>query len=281
MLYSIIKAIIKVGFYFFHGKIDINNQQLLKTKGPLLLTVNHPNALIDAIVIGLLFKQPIHFLTRGDAFNKPWKRTILTALNMIPIYRLRDGIENLHLNEYAFTKSKEILQNNGVVLIFIEGICKHTHELQPFKKGAARIALSCWKENVPVQIMPITIFYSSLHQSINTIQVQLAPPLVQHEFGFVKEEAKNYLLFNTKLQGQMKMMLANSIAQKIVFPKTNLLLSFFNCVCWPIETPLKKWVAIQTNGTVFYHSILFGVLLIVVPIYLLLLIIIFAKIISF
>jgi len=278
LFYSIIKAIIKVGFYFFCRTININKPQFLNTKGPLLLTVNHPNALIDAIVIGLLFKQPIHFLARGDAFNKPWKRTILNALNMIPIYRLRDGIENLHLNEYAFNKSKEILQNNGIVLIFIEGICKHTHELQPFKKGAARIALSCWKENIPVQIMPITIFYSSLHQSINTIQVQLAPPLVQHEFGFVQEEAKNYLLFNTKLQGQMKMMLVNSIAQKIVFPKNNLLLSFFNCVCWPIVTPLKKWVGIQTKGTVFYHSILFGLLLIIVPIYLLLLIIIFANI---
>jgi 1-acyl-sn-glycerol-3-phosphate acyltransferase len=278
LLYSIIKAIIKVGFYFFCRTININKPQLLNTKGPILLTVNHPNALIDAIVIGLLFKHPIHFLARGDAFNKPWKRTVLTALNMIPIYRLRDGVENLHLNEFAFNKSKEVLQNNGIVLIFIEGICKHTHELQPFKKGAARIALSCWKENIPVQIMPITICYSSLLQSVHTIQVQLASPFAQHEFGFVQEEAKNYLLFNTKLQTQMKTMLANSIAQKIVFAKTNLLLSFFNCVCWPIVTPLKNWVAIQTKNTVFYHSILFGILLIVVPIYWVVLIIIFANI---
>lgn len=275
MLYSIFKTIITIGFYFFCRKIDIKNKQLLNFNGPLLLTVNHPNALIDAIVIGLLFKKPIHFLTRGDAFNTSWKRKLLSALNMIPIYRLRDGKEYLHLNEYAFHKSKTVLQNNGIVLIFIEGICKHTHELQPFKKGAARIALNCWKEHIPVQIMPITICYNSLQQSIQTIQVNLAPPIAKHNFGLANDDAKNYLLFNTKLQTQMKMMLASSTEQTIQPQKNNLILLFLNIVCWPIVALVKKYVAIQTQGTVFYHSILFAVLLIVVPIYFLLLAIIF------
>lgn len=270
MLYSLIKLIIKIGFYFFCQKIDIKNQQLLSSKGPLLLAVNHPNALIDAIVIGLLFKRPIHFLARGDAFNKPWKRTILNALNMIPIYRLRDGIENLHLNQFAFERSVAVLKNGGIVLIFIEGICKHTHALQPFKKGAARIAFNCWKENIPVTIMPIVVYYSSLQKFINRIEAKIEQPIQQHEFDFVQEEAKNYLLFNTTLYQKM-----NSMLQAIeTTGKENSQIHFsflmLKIICLPVIIPIKKMVQLQTSGTVFYHSVLFAALLVIIPMYLLL-----------
>lgn len=271
LLYAIIKLFLRTGFYFFYGKLKVHQRELLKTQGPLLLTVNHPNALIDAIVIGVLFDKPIHFLTRGDAFNKSWKRKLLLRLNMIPIYRLRDGIENLHLNQFAFDKSLAVLKNNGIVLIFIEGICKHTHELQPFKKGAARIAFNCWKENIPVAIMPIVVYYSSLQKFIHRIEVKIEQPIQQHGFDFVQEEAKNYLLFNTTLQQKMNSMLQAIETNKNSNTTTNFLFVIFKMLCWPVIIPIKKIVQLQTKGTVFYHSILFAVVLVVVPIYLLLL----------
>ncbi|OYY16384.1 MAG: glycerol acyltransferase, partial [Sphingobacteriia bacterium 35-40-8] len=123
-------------------------------KGPVLICANHPNSFLDAIIVAALFKEPIHFLARGDAFNKPWHASLLKLLHMFPVYRLSEGKENLGLNETAFENSRKILRKNGIVLIFIEGICLNKNNLQPFKKGAARIAFSSWKEGIPLRILP-------------------------------------------------------------------------------------------------------------------------------
>lgn len=271
MLYQLIKSFIRLAFFFFYKKIHVKNKALLQTKGPLLLTVNHPNALLDALVIGLLFKQPIHFLTRGDAFNKPWKRKLLSRLNMIPIYRLRDGIENLYLNEYAFTKSKEVLQNNGIVLIFIEGICKHTHELQPFKKGAARIAFSCWRSNIPLQVMPVTIRYHSLFEYAKQIDVQLHAAFTKEQLSKPIDEAKNYLYFNEVLFNQLTHQLNTSVITTSHKTGLSQMIKILGKLLhYPIYFPIQKWVSKKTKGTVFYDSILFATLMLVYPLYLLL-----------
>ncbi len=272
LLYRIVQPIIQLAFFFFYRSIWVNNKELFKSKGPLLLTVNHPNALIDAIVLAVYFKQPIHFLTRGDAFNTPLKRWCLSKLNMIPIYRLRDGIENLHLNGYAFNKSKEVLKNKGIVLIFIEGICKHTHQLQPFKKGAARIALNCWNENIPVKIMPITIQYSSLLEPIKQIHICLNKIVTKEELTQTNDDAKNYVFFNTILGQQMNSMLMQKKEQSKKNYSRVAIKKLFHFICLPIYILVEKWVANKTRNTVFYHSILFATLLIFVPVYFMLLV---------
>jgi 1-acyl-sn-glycerol-3-phosphate acyltransferase len=67
----------------------VHHQTLTTTKGPLLITANHPNSFLDAIIIGALFQQPVHFLARGDAFKKPWHRWLLEQLHMIPASMVR------------------------------------------------------------------------------------------------------------------------------------------------------------------------------------------------
>ena len=96
---------------------------------------------------------------------------------MIPIYRLSEGKENLVNNNYAFAASKKILENKGIVLIFIEGICLLTNQLQPFKKGAARIALDYQGQNA-LQILPIGIAYDRFNAWGKTVHVALGNPIL-------------------------------------------------------------------------------------------------------
>lgn len=271
MLYSRIKIFIRLALKIFCKTIIVRNEQFLQSKGPLLLTANHPNALMDAIVIGALFNQPVHFLTRGDVFNTPWKRKLLGKLNMIPIYRIRDGYENLHLNQYAFDKSHAVLKGNGIVLIFIEGACKHTHELQPFKKGAARIAFTAWKENIPLQVMPISIRYNSLLSFGKKILINIVPAIQQEKLKMGSDEPKNFLHFNKLISDKLSQQLKEEIKEsnKPIFP---LLIPAMigKLVHAPLYYPIKSFVSKKTNGNEFYDSVLFGLLFFIYPIYLLL-----------
>ena len=71
------------------------NKKWLNEKGPLLIAANHPNSFLDAIIVSTLFKRPVYSLARGDAFAGKFFTTILTSLNMLPVYRISEGPENL------------------------------------------------------------------------------------------------------------------------------------------------------------------------------------------
>ena len=116
----------------------------------MILASNHPNAFLDAMIYGAYFKRRIHFLARGDVFRKPLAAKILSSIGLIPIYRIAEGYENLDKNKDTFKICLDILNNNGIVLIFSEGYCEQEWKLRPLLKGTGRLAMMAWAEEVPV-----------------------------------------------------------------------------------------------------------------------------------
>lgn len=273
MIYRLIKLMVKLALQIFCRKMSVTGSRFLETPGPLLITANHPNSFFDAILIGALFKRPVHFLARGDAFTKPWHSKMLRMLHMIPIYRLSEGKENLGLNEKAFRTSKEILSTGGIVLIFIEGICVNKHELQPFKKGAARIA----SENKALpgfSILPVSLAYDSFCSFGKIINIILAPPINAKTFFIYEEEPKNSKHFNTLLFDVIGQNIAIPHHKAAIAPLQKGLLFIPAAIGMAIHflpyLLIKKMVRAKTRSTVFYDSVLFGVLLMVYPFFVLL-----------
>ncbi len=261
---------VRLALKIFCRDISLNNRDALKTRGPLLLVANHPNSFLDAIIIGAQFKEKVHFLARGDAFHKPWHAKLLRMLNMIPVYRLSEGRENLYLNDAAFVRSKEVLSQNGIVLIFIEGICVHKHALQPFKKGAARIAMES-KGLMNFRVMPIGIAYDSFERFGKKIRIEIGNAIEVNKLLPSEDPAQNFRYFNTVLYDE--------IAKRIQIPGASPAKQtvFFFLLAIPgkiLHAPVYFFVSNairkKTAGTVFYDSVLFGVLLLIYPVYLLL-----------
>ena len=84
MLYSFLKIFIGTARRIFCRRIFINQPELLREKGPLILACNHPNSFLDAVILDLLFDKPIWSLARGDAFMSKTINTILIKLKMLP-----------------------------------------------------------------------------------------------------------------------------------------------------------------------------------------------------
>jgi 1-acyl-sn-glycerol-3-phosphate acyltransferase len=272
LFYSLIKMMVRLALDIFCRKMVIKGRAPLSMKGPVLVVANHPNSFLDAIIIGSLFNRPVHFLARGDAFHKPWHAGMLRLLNMIPVYRLSEGKENLYLNEEAFRRSKEVLSQNGIVLIFIEGICVHKHELQPFKKGAGRIA----NESRSVEclhVLPIGIAYDSFEHFGKQINIQIGKPLFPASLLPYDDEAKSIRYFNERLFDEINQRI--QVPTKSKTASTEQALLFLPGIAGyvlhlPIYTVLKKSIQRKTKGTVFYDSVLFGTLLFLYPLYLIL-----------
>jgi 1-acyl-sn-glycerol-3-phosphate acyltransferase len=206
-LYYLIKSWVRAGLLFYCGKVVINNRNILNERGPLLLACNHPNSFFDAILLGALFKNPVHFLARGDAFKNPIAKKILTALNAIPIYRLSEGKEYLALNDAIFERCNQILKDKGIVLIFSEGLCVNQWELRPLKKGSARIAINAWNQEViakTFRVLPVSLNYNSFTIFWKKIIIEFGEPIVRSETCIAANEAGQIRHFNKLLYSRLK-----------------------------------------------------------------------------
>lgn len=260
MIYFLLKPLIRLALRIFCPGLILPNVKTLAIKGPLLICANHPNSFLDAIIIAATFKEPIHFLARGDAFNKPWHASLLKLLHMFPIYRLSEGKEYLGLNETAFENSRRVLRNNGIVLIFIEGICLNKNELQPFKKGAARIAFSSWKEGIPMRVLPMGLAYDSFRNFGKKCAIHTGAVLAQKDLHVFEEDALNYNHFNKQLFAAIEPLIIQPSIQ-LAFPLwLQSAASLGSLIHLPIYGLISGFVAKKTKGTVFYDSVLFGVL---------------------
>ncbi len=256
---QLLKILIQAGLWLFCNKIHLKNKRLFKTKGPLLIIANHPNSFLDALIIGSYYKRRVYFLARGDVFKKPIHRFLLESLNMIPVYRLREGKEFLHLNDYAFSRSIQLLSKGNAVLIFIEGICVNSNELQPFKKGTARILEGIQKQNINPTIHIAGIAFNQFRGIGKIVN------LVVSEMTTVPEiqNSRDRVLFNKIVFDQLKdNILIPTIPTK--FNKNHLLYKLHK----PFYKLITNFVAKKTNNTVFFDSVLFSVLLFAYPLFL-------------
>lgn len=256
---QLLKILIQAGLWLFCNKIDLKNKRLFKTKGPLLIIANHPNSFLDALIIGSYYKRRVYFLARGDAFKKPIHRFLLESLNMIPVYRLREGKEFLHLNDYAFIRSIELLSKGFAVLIFIEGICVNSNELQPFKKGTARILEGIQKLNVHPTIHIAGIAFNQFRgigKIVNLVVSEITTvPQIQN--------SKDRVVFNQIVYDQLK----ENILIPTIPTKFNTNHLFYK-IHQPFYKLIQNFVAKKTKHTVFYDSVLFSVLLFAYPLFL-------------
>ena len=148
----------------FYGKIEVSGLENVPKDGPLLIASNHPNGFLEPIIIACLFPRPLHFMVRGDVFNKPWLRPFLVRTNQIPIFRFKDGFKELRKNDSSLQEAYRVLDSEGAIILFIEGGTQAIKTLRPFQKGMARMANSYLDINnsgKELNILPVAINFVS------------------------------------------------------------------------------------------------------------------------
>lgn len=141
MMYLLGKIILRAGAEFFFSKHHLEKLERLNTGKPLVVCANHASAHLDGILIMIFSKRRFHVLVRADVFKKKWVANLLAKINLIPIYRIRDGFNNLEKNSETFDRCYEILKNNEAIIIFPEANCEPERALRKLHKGAAKIAM--------------------------------------------------------------------------------------------------------------------------------------------
>lgn len=151
-------------FYRFSPRKHTTGMENIPKDRPVLLCSNHPNAFMDAVMLGSAVSRRSWFLARSDVFRKKTLAKFLSFIGIIPIYRLLEGAENLSKNDETFDKCAKMLEENKAIMIFSEGLCIQERRLRKLKKGTARIAFGSEEKNnfdLNLMIVPVGMNYSS------------------------------------------------------------------------------------------------------------------------
>ncbi|MFN7143790.1 MAG: 1-acyl-sn-glycerol-3-phosphate acyltransferase [Myxococcota bacterium] len=123
--------------------------------GPVLLVANHPNGLLDPVVLRLGVDRPVAFLAKSTLFANPLGKRVMEAFSAIPVYRAKEA--DTAKNEETFALCRAHLRDGGWLALFPEGISHDLPALQPLKTGAARIALTSGVEGL--RVVPVGLLY--------------------------------------------------------------------------------------------------------------------------
>lgn len=161
--YYIVRFYVKIGLFFTIKNIEVFGKENIPKKGATIFIGNHQNALIDAVLIPTTNTRDILFLTRASVFKNPLISKILRSLNLIPVYRIRDGKSSLQKNIEVFKHCFEALNNQRAIQIFAEGEHHLKRRILPLKKGFARIILGTLQKypDLDIQIVPVGLNYDT------------------------------------------------------------------------------------------------------------------------
>ncbi len=178
--YGLLKYLGSIAFSVYYRKIYISGRENIPDGGKLIFAANHQNALMDALAVIMTCKYQPVYLARADIFRNPLIARILLFLKIMPVYRIRDGVEAMGQNEYTFEKTTSVLATGGCIGIMPEGGHGEQKSLRSLKKGIFRIAFRAEETcnyQLGVKIVPVGLDYSNPSGIFGKLAVTYGKPL--------------------------------------------------------------------------------------------------------
>ena len=163
----------------FFRTVEVVGRDHIPKTGPVVFVGNHPNSLVDPVMILTTARRQVSLAARDGLFKMPHLMPLLWAAGAVPIKRRQDQGEGTAQvdNSEAFAALHRVLAKGGAFGIFPEGVTYTESELQPLKTGAARIALSAVEEGIPVTLVPVGLTYRRRDHFRGRVLVQYGRPL--------------------------------------------------------------------------------------------------------
>lgn len=179
-----IKLYIKAGLYFYVKQIKVSGLENIPKKGAVLFAPNHPNGLIDPLIITTHNTRSSYFLVRAAAFKNPFVKKILGTLNLMPIYRIRDGKNQLSKNNEIFNTCFELLNKQESLMIFPEGSHGRVRKIRPISKGFTRILFGAIDKypDLKITIIPVGLTYQNASVFPSKVGLIYGKPILTNDF---------------------------------------------------------------------------------------------------
>jgi 1-acyl-sn-glycerol-3-phosphate acyltransferase len=168
MIYKALRWISGIALHWFYRDIRVTGRSRIPFSAPLLIAVNHQNALVDSMIVGWLVPRRIAMTAKATLLKNPLIALLFRILGVVPLRRVSDETRDSNgssadrsRNAGAFQEILRLLEQSRAVLIFPEGKSHNEAGLEPLKTGLARLALQARDERSikGVTILPLGLVF--------------------------------------------------------------------------------------------------------------------------
>ena len=194
ILYSILRPAVDLCTRRSFRKLKICGKDRIPLEGMIIFAPNHCNALLDALAILLVCRGPIAFGCRADIFRNKTAARLLRFLKILPVPRIRDGVEALKSGRASSDEAADALAHGLPYTLFSEGTHRAMRSLLPIRKGIFRVAADALARAGEVQdsepllyVVPVGLEYSDYYHYRSNLLINIGEPV---DIGlFLKENA--------------------------------------------------------------------------------------------
>jgi glycerol-3-phosphate O-acyltransferase/dihydroxyacetone phosphate acyltransferase len=166
VIYSLLRSAAAVALRWYYADVTIVGSERVPTEGPILVVVNHPNALVDVLVTGKAVPRRLMFTAKATLFSNPVAAWLLRTVGVLPLRRASDEAAqgktaDLARNAQSFDAVADALAQSAAILIFPEGKSHDEPAMAPARTGAARMILHArdTRQVAGVQVVPIGLIF--------------------------------------------------------------------------------------------------------------------------
>ncbi|HCU11330.1 MAG TPA: hypothetical protein DGB72_04295 [Gemmatimonadetes bacterium] len=168
MIYRGLRWVNGIALHWFYRDIRVTGRNRIPVSAPLLIAVNHQNALVDSLIVGWVVPRRIVMTAKATLLSNPLIALVFRVLGVVPLRRVSDEARESNgpqvdrsRNTGAFEEILNLLGKSRAVLIFPEGKSHNEVGLEPLKTGLARLALQARdKRSIKgVTILPLGLVF--------------------------------------------------------------------------------------------------------------------------
>jgi glycerol-3-phosphate O-acyltransferase/dihydroxyacetone phosphate acyltransferase len=215
-LYRAVRAVARFWLWFFFKAVDVRHPERVPEWGPVLLCINHPNNVIDSLLVGGALGRKVHYLATAALFRHRLVGRFLAGCGAIPVYRKEDAPGAAALAEPAataernaatFAACREAFERGRVVAIYPEGTTHAETRVVRIKTGAARMALAYDAERPgALRVVPVGLTFEARKSFRGRVLVSFGPPVPVTPYldAYRADGAKGVEALTTAIQWAME-----------------------------------------------------------------------------
>ena len=165
VLYAIGQTLLAL-FYYPVFRISVRGRENIPKASPVLLCSNHL-AKRDPVILGVSQLRQVFYMAKEELFQSRFLGGLLRRLGAFPVRRGSGGAD-------ALADAYELLDENAIVGVFIEGTRSKDGRLQRPKTGAALLA---YRTKAPVVPVCITTGDGGIPKAFKRTIVSFGPPI--------------------------------------------------------------------------------------------------------
>lgn len=200
----------------FRKLVFIGKKENVSKKRAIIFAPNHRNALIDALmlVFSSYHLKQIVFLARADIFSQKFVAWLLRGMRIMPVFRIRDGKDNLDKNNEIFDNAARILRKNNPIALFPEARHNPKQSLLPIQKAVPRIILPTEASvdfQLQSQIVPVSIYYRDMFGFLSDAYITFGTPIEVSDYKEIYNENPTLAInqLRQELENRLKSMVVN------------------------------------------------------------------------